>query len=257
MILMRILPGVLKELSKHVPAVLFETVEWSELAGEIPKISRRIIQREGHDDLFEKQRALLDPYHIQVTANSLNPQSLKDNRSAGEKLLTLYFVQLFSPDGLFLDLRSQHFEADSIDLKWSPSGFWTKFEEPFRQGLLKVYEGFYLENNELYYKGLEEIGLLKKDFTKDDKEKLGNLFRAQFGEALNQDMKFELEHFRNSIIKMSDFMLSKKVTISKDFLYLGIYLVTLYSTLEETQTKLPVKQIYLDVRARFLGLQPQ
>lgn len=257
MILMRILPGVLKELSKHVPAVLFETVEWSELMSEIPKISRRIIQREGHDELFEQHKALLDPYHINVTASAIKPHSLKGDKAAGEKILTLYFAQLFSPHGIFLDIRSHHFESSNGELKWSPSGLWTNFDESFRQGLLKVYEGFYLENDELYYLGLEEIGLLKKDFSKEDKEILGNLFRAQFGKALNEEMKFELEHFRNSIIKMSDFMLSKKVKISKDFLYLGIYLVTLYSTLEETESKLPVKQIYLDVRGRFQGLQPQ
>jgi len=64
-------------------------------------------------------------------------------------------------------------------------------------------------------------------------------------------MKFGLEQFKNSIIKMSDFLLSRKVNISKDFLYLGIYLVTMYSMLEEMGEKYPVKQIYLDVRGRF------
>jgi hypothetical protein len=118
-------------------------------------------------------------------------------------------------------------------------------------GLLKVYEGFYLENDELYYSGLEAIGLLKKDFSLSDKKQLGDLFRAQFGSALTEEMKFGLEQFKNSIIKMSDFLLSRKVNISKDFLYLGIYLVTMYSMLEEMGERYPVKQIYLDVRGRF------
>lgn len=248
---MRILPGVLKELSKHVPAVLFQTVEWAELAGEIPKLSRRIIQKEGHDHLFVAQKALLDPYNILLTDETVDSTSQGFDRETGIQLLTLYFVQLFSSNGLFLDIRSHHFRQKDGALIWNPSGLWTKFDDHFRDGLLKVYEGFYLENDELYYEGLEQIGLLRRDFSREDKETLGKLFRAQFGAALDQDMTFELEHLKNSIIKMSDFMLSKKVKISKDFLYLGIYLVTLYSTLEETKAALPVKQIYLDVRGRF------
>jgi hypothetical protein len=251
MILMRILPGVLKELSKHVPTVLFQTVEWSELASEIPKISRRIISKEGYDDLYLKQKDLLDPYDIVLTNETLTGKPIKADKWTGEKWLTLYFAQLFSTDGIFIDLRSQHFSDERPDLKWHPASFWTKLDESFRQGLLKVYEGFYLENDELYYEGLEEIGLLKPSFSLEDKKKLGDLFKEQFGGASNEEMSFNLEHFKTSIIKMSDFMLKKKVKISKDFLYLGIYLVTLYSSLEETKEKLPVKKIYLDVRGRF------
>lgn len=251
MILMRILPGVLKELSKHVPTVLFQTVEWSELAHELPKISRRMIQKEGYEDLFTANKELLHPYNIMLMDSAQTQTKLKSDKWVGEKVLTLYFTQLFSSSGIFLDLRSSHFENQNPELKWHPSGLWTKFNDNFRLGLLDVYEGFYLENDDLYYEGLEKIGLLKPDFSPEDKKLLGDLFREQFGKALDEDMQFDLEHFKTTIIKMSDFMLKRKVHISKDFLYLGIYLVTLYSTLEETNAKLPVKQIYLEVRGRF------
>lgn len=256
MLLMKILPGVLKELSKHVPTVLFQTVEWSELASELPKISRRIISKEGYDDLYQAQKTLLDPYNIVLTNEKFN-SSLEQDHWSGEKILTVYFAQLFSSEGLFLDLRSSHFCDERPVLKWHPSPFWTKLNEDFRQGLLNVYEGFYLENDDLYLAGLEQIGLLKKDFSSEDKQELAELFRAHFGSGVTQEMKFELAHFRDSIIKMSEFMLNKKVNISKDFLYLGIYLVTLYATLEETKSSLPVKQIYLDVRARFTSDEPR
>ncbi len=54
------------------------------------------------------------------------------------------------------------------------------------------------------------------------------------------------------MIKMSDFFLTKKVQVSKDFLYLGIYLVTLYSTLDEWGEEHMVKKIYLDVRDKLI-----
>ena len=251
MIMMRILPGVLKELSKHVPTVLFQTVEWSELASELPKISRRMLRKEGYEELYLLQKELLDPYNITLTNDPLSHASLMKDKWLGEKWLTLYFAQLFSPNGIFLDLRKTNFTGASPELKWHPTGLWTRFNEDFRLGLLKVYEGFYLENDELYFEGLEDIGLLKKEFSLDDKKKLGDLFRAQFGGARHQEMKFNLEHLRDSIIGMSNFMLRKKVKISKDFLYLGIYLITMYSSLEEIDDSFPVKKIYLDVRGRF------
>ena len=245
---MRILPAVLKELSKHVPTVLFQTVEWSELASELPKITRRMIQKEGFQELFDEQSQLLSPYNISLT-NRLNPDSeSKLSKKAGDKILTLFFVQLFSPDGIFLDLRPAHFSSSNGFLEWQPSGFWTKFDEAFRLGLLEVYEGFYLNKDDLYFKGLEKIGLIKSDWPLEDKEKLAALFRGQFG---NNDMTFNLEQFKDSIVQMSDFMLKKKVKISKDFLYLGIYLVTLYSSLEDTKECYSVKSTYLAVKNKF------
>lgn len=247
MILMRILPGVLKELAKHVPTVLFQTVEWNELAHELPKISRRIIQKEGYAEILSYQKDLLAPFQISVTEAPLTTGPKLD-KVVGEKWLTLYFAQLYSPHGLFLDLRSHHFSTTDETLLWHPSPFWTKFDESFRLGVLKVYEGFYLGKNDLYYEGLEQIGLIQPEWNEEDKHKLAELFRSQFGSALTEEMNFDLDHFKSSIIKLSDFMLKKKVKIPKDFLYLGIYLVTLYSVLEETHAKLPVKQIYLNVK---------
>jgi hypothetical protein len=126
-----------------------------------------------------------------------------------------------------------------------------QFDPRFKEGLLKVYEGFYLEKDEEYYQGLQEIGLLRDDFSEADKRELGDLFKKQFGKGLHEEIKFELNHLRDSIIGMSHFMLNKKVKVSKDFLYLGIYLVTMYSALEKCHSPLPVKDIYLNVRGRF------
>lgn len=243
MILMRILPSVLKELSKHVPTVLFQTVEWSELASELPKITHRMLHKEDFAEFFDRQHNFLSPYNIVLTKDPLSG-GLFD----GKKLLKLFFTQLYSPHGLFLDLRSHHFENSETVLKWHPSAFWTQFDESFRIGLLDVYEGFYLNQDDLYFEGLEKIGILKPNWSDEDKMHLGNLFRMQFG---NNEMSFDLEQFKDSIINMSDFMIKKKVKISKDFLYLGIYLVTLYSSLEETKSVFPVKEIYLEVKDRF------
>lgn len=251
MILMRILPGVLKELSKHVPSVLFQTVEWNDLIHELPQISRRVIKKEDYKKHIDLLNGFFKYSDIILSEFSITPTPFESKKWMGEKLLELYFSQLFSPHGIFLDLRSNHFEDSRPVLKFNPSGFWTKFDESFRLGLLKVYEGFYLDNEDTYFEGLEKIGLLKNEWPQTDKKELGEIFKAQFGNALTQEMLFDLEHFKDSIIKMSNFMINKRVKISKDFLYLGIYLVTLYASLEETKEKLPVRNIYLQVRDKF------
>jgi hypothetical protein len=249
MILTRILPSVLKELLRHVPTVLFQVVDWNELVSELPKLSRRVIKKEGFETLFDEQKNFLGPSLLQLT---LSPQNgYRVTKRSAETLLELYFTQLFSPHGLFLDLRSHHFGLNEEKLMWHPSGLWTKFDENFRMGLLDVYEGFYLHNDEKYLDGLKRIGLIAEDWSDEDKIRLSELFSAQFGSAKTESMSFNLEDFKNSILKTSNFMLSKKVNISKDFLYLGIYLVTMYAHLEQTSEKLAVREVYLAVRNKY------
>jgi hypothetical protein len=254
MILMRILPGVLKELARNVPAVLFQTVEWSELAAELPQLSRRMLQREGYQELLASHRSLLEADHIVPHAAPLaaGPGKINHNHWFAEKVLRLFFIQLFSPQGLFLDLRSQNFSCDHPKLNWHPTTLWTKFSPEFQQGLLDVYDGFYFDETEKFKSGLERIGLLSPTWPAQDQERLCQLFRAQFG-ASHDEVHFDLDHFRAAIMKLADFLLKKKVSINKDFLYLGINLVTLYATLEETHEKLPVREIYAEVRQRFKG----
>lgn len=242
---MRILPGVLKELLKHVPTVLFQVVEWNELASELPKLSRRILQKEGYQDLFEKQKSFITIADLKLHQESLARSPHEVSGDAAEKVLELYFTQIFSPHGLFLDLRAQHFTWDGHELHWHPTGLWTKFDESFRLGLIDVYDGFYLQDGKRYEEGLKKIGLMNEEWPSEDKIQLSELFKAQFGRAQEGDMVFNLEEFRDSIMKLSDFMLNKKVMISKDFLYLGIYLVTLYSHLEQGSPSIAVKKIYL------------
>lgn len=252
MILMRILPGVLKELLKHVPTVLFQVVDWNEFASELPKLSRRILQKEDYEDVFKKQLTNLALFNVNLTYESLKKNEGPISKTDAQKCLSLYFAQLFSGHGIFLDLRSHHFRACDNKLLWHPTGLWARFEESFHQGLINVYDGFYLENEDLYLKGLLQIGLISQGWNNEDKKKLGNLFKEQFGSALNEEMNFDLEHLKNSITKTTDFLLSKKVKITKDFLYLGVYLVTLYSHLEQCPEKLPVREIYLEVRKNFI-----
>lgn len=248
MIFMRILPGVLKELLKHVPTVLFDAVDWSVLASELPKLSRRIIQKDGYSELFALQAKFLGPFNVDLTDKISKDFDLNGQKKAADLILTTYFAQLFSPHGVFLDLGPGHFEISENTFKFKPSGLWTKFRPEFSKGLRDIYDGFYFEDEALFHKGLLESGLTSNSWPEEDRIKLANLFKSHFGASLTGEMSFDLETFKTSFIKVADFMLEKKVKISTDFIYLGIALITIYSSLEKTQAKVNVKNIYLNVK---------
>jgi hypothetical protein len=245
---MRILPGVLKELMKHVPTVLFQTVEWSSIMSEVPVISRRMIQKEGYAELADLQKDFLKDIPLCVRHENVAGPVLK--QGDGHTILSLYFRQLFSPHGVFLDLRSMHFNHEGDVLLWNPGTLWTKFSPTFSEGLIQVYDGFYLEKDELYREGLIKIGLLDPSWPVEDQTKIMEIFRKHFGAAKTEKLEFKLEHLKNGIVAMAQFLLEKKTRITTDFLYLGIYLVTMYGTLEETKEALPVKEIYLSSRCQ-------
>jgi predicted unusual protein kinase regulating ubiquinone biosynthesis (AarF/ABC1/UbiB family) len=248
MIFMRILPGVLKELLKHVPTVLFEAVEWKLLASELPKLSRRIIQKEGFIELFDLQSAFLSPFKVKLVGQVDKQFNLLDQKQAAEKILTLYFAQIFSPHGLFLDLSPAHFEQKNDELNFLPSGVWTKFSPDFSEGLKYIYDGFYFEDENILHQGLIKSGLTSPKWPEADRQKLAELFKSNFGASITGEMSFDLESFKESFLKIADFMLIKKVHISTDFLYLGIALVTMYSSLEKTRAKVNVKEVYTNVK---------
>lgn len=247
---MRILPGVLKELLKHVPTVLFEAVEWNVLAHELPKLSRRIMKKEGYAELFDLQGAFLQPFGVNFVQEVNKHYDLKNQKTAAEKILTLYFAQLRSPHGLFLDIGPSHLEMNGEELNYKPNGLWTKFSPEFADGIADIYDGFYTEDEALFHQGLLKSGLTSNEWPESEKQKLAELFKSHFGASLTDEMSFDLETFKESFLKVADFMLQKKVKISTDFLYLGIALVTMYSSLEKTQSSVNVKKIYLDVMAK-------
>lgn len=245
---MRILPGVLKELVKHVPTVLFEAVEWRVLSQELPKLSRRVLQKEGYAELFERQKTYLSPFKIDLVPQVSKAFDPQNKKLAAERILTLYFAQLFSPHGLFLDIGPTHLEMDGEVLDFNPNGVWTKFSPEFADGITDIYDGFYNDDDSLFHQGLIKSGLSSPKWPQKDRDALADLFKSHFGASVSGEMTFELETFKKSFLKVADFLLEKKVKISTDFIYLGIALITMYSSLEKTNVSVNVKNVYLNVK---------
>lgn len=237
-------PSILKEILTHIPTIAFKTVRW----GEFLKRSKPILAQMTNPQQFQSQYL-----HLQQSLSPLLPpnmsfsQELSGEKSIkGEDLLFLYFSQLKSTDGVFLDLRPHHFSCYQDKTLWRPNFIWVKFEEPFRQSLIELYRGFYQEDDQLFSQSLIKIGLGKNLSTNEFNE-LKTLFLNHFGEGDQTKVNFNLRIFQKSFTDLFQFFLKHKIVLESDFLYLGVYLVSLYLHLEKNQQSYDVRGQYLKV----------
>ncbi len=238
--LMSWLPRALKELITHVPTLLFEVVSWKELSQDISSLSHRLLMGSGAAELREKLNKSL-PKTLKFASQS---SSLINSPALGEMILELYFRQLQNPEGMFLDLRLKHFSGDTPAYQWNPNTMWASFSAHFREALRKLYDGFYLSDDDIFHQGLLETGLISQDWSQEDQLEMKRLFKAHFGSAIDQPMEFRLSTFQDSFQNVFSFLMKKKVKLSTDFLILGVMLVTLYLSLEELGGSYPVAEIY-------------
>jgi hypothetical protein len=242
--LIHFLPGVVKELVRHVPDLALEITDWNGVKRDLPTISRRLLTRAGVEELTQAQKKSLSNF---VHFTSRAPGDDRPSQEMNNAILKYYFAQLFVKEGVFIDLRNHHFLWKNDQLNFHPSGFWYQFSEPFRSGIVTLYRGFYRGNESLFEEGLARTGLLNRAWSGSEQNKIKTLFRSHFGESLEHPMSFNLKDFQESFLRIFQFLVEKKVRLSSEFMVFGIYLVTLYLTLEEGGYHHSVKAIFLEV----------
>jgi hypothetical protein len=209
-------------------------VEWKDVLKHAPTLLRRMTKKEGVGEL----RKSLDS-HWRPKGQ---PPVL------GQAVLELYFAQIVNPSGLFLDLRRKHFAIDEKHIvTFTPNGFWVKWQEPFREGLLNIYTGYYEDRSDLIDKGLGQIGLINSEMSPNEVLEVKNMLLAHIGGDYRQQ-KFLIADFTASFERFFNFLLDKKIRLSADFLYLGIYLASLYHCLQEEGGVYDVQQCFQRAR---------
>ena len=254
MVFLNFLPDAVKELLKHVPTLMLDLVDWKDLAREIPVITAKIVKREGFTDFFAKQNPFLNQAGVNtVISTSTGQIQAPAIKSTGEFILTTYFAQLYSPHGLFLDLRMSNIFQGPEGHALKPGPLWVTFNETFRTGLIRMYQGFYYQDDVRLEEGLIETGLLKPEWDQSKKDELKTILKKHFANSLDEDMRFEIQAFQNSFLKIAAFLAENKVKIPHDFMYLGIYLISMYLALQTIPDALPVSRIFRQVDS---GLNP-
>lgn len=222
------IPPFFKEIFLHLPHALLDLISWKEMISEVTVLSNRQITGKGADAAYEGLVGNLDE---RVTlAKELMPTVL--NPKEGELILKIYFDQIMNCDIMMLDLRTKHFAANDTGLSWSPGKLWASFDPEFREGIRKIYHGYYFYNDQEFAEGLTQCKLIKAEWTQSQKDEVIDVFKTHFGSAREGNVVFSLDHFKKSFGNIFTTLLKNKIRLDKNFLYLGIMLVTLYISLD-------------------------
>lgn len=243
------MPKFIKEVLTHIPTLALKSMDWKGALKELGPLVTKVGSKTLDQDCFESLQELdVKDLILKQKSRENNYESLSEAEriKAGETVLRLYFAQLKNPEGLCLDLRPRHFKFAGNSLVFSPNNIWFSFREEFRVGLMNLYRGFYFDDDELFEQALKTIGLTKNLSSKEDEE-LKELFRKHFGPGDQEEVVFDLDHFKESFYELFKFFMDHEVALEKDFMFLGIYLVGLYMNLENLNVPLNVREVFLDV----------
>ena len=236
------LPRGFRSLLDYISPAAFEVIDWTAALKKTGRISKEIVFETSVERVKAEFRNHL-PAGIQfadkdlsdvVYENHLNQTSKKE---FGQKLLVLYFQQIFSVNEIFLDLRKERFsrslsETCEETLSWKPNGLWVEFSDEFLKGLRLLYQGFYEQNETSLDLGLSMLALYSDAMSLQEKSELKGLLEIHFGQGRTAPMKFEVAHFMRSFDNLFLFLKRNNMKLSEDFLFLGIYILTLYLHLE-------------------------
>lgn len=232
-------PGFLKEILPYISPRVFDLMDIPTVALNMGKLSVQYMFSQGVD---KAKLDLADFLPEKISFEHTSGDQLT-SQEKGEAILELYFTQVLLGKTIFLDLRPGRFKGGS-SLNWSPNGLHCKFNETFQRGLSNMYIGFYQDKKDLYEKGLEEIGLISSKDSESDRVEMMKIFNEHFGDGSQESVSFEMEHFVSSFHQIFDRIFHQNKQLSEDFVYLGIYLVTMYLHLERIGVPLNVREAF-------------
>lgn len=238
------IPPFFKEIFKHLPNALLDLISWREMFAEVTVLSNRLLTDKG---ALEAKLAVRD---LNVAGIELSDElsSGKLTINHGEIILKLYFAQILKGSKIFLDLRPKHFAGLETSVQWYPNGLWAELDFDFAQGIRKVYLGYYQNDDHLFAQGMEESGLIKAEWDSGKKNGVIDVFKKHFSNGRNEPIAFDIEVFKLSFAQIFKTLVKNKIELDKNFLYLGIMLVTLYITLNEIGGKYDVTKVFQDAQ---------
>jgi hypothetical protein len=248
MIHFKLLPSFLRELVQHFPTLAFEMIDWKEILEEIGPIVKQLGRPQLKEELIHDLETNLDKKRVQLIFQQVRSNKTQGSRSIqhGQNILHLYFSQFKNASGVVLDIRSRYFTIDQEQTCWKPAKLYYQFSTPFKLALIDLYKGFYYEEDDRFHHALIEVGLAGQ-LNDAKKQELSALFKNYFGSANQESVHFDIKEFQGSFHEVFKFCLKEKVTLHKDFIFLGLYLVTLYLHLQKYEQSFDVKKEFLAV----------
>lgn len=236
-------PPFFKEIFQHLPDNLSDLISWREMLGEVTSLSNKLLTKKGAAEARSELMPLLKN-EIELV-NELSNGSL--DQKNGERILKLYFLQIMKSKKMFLDLRPKHFSGEEDKLLWDPNGLWASLDLDFAEGIRMVYKGYYQNDDELFAAGLEKSRLIKNEWPNDKKQEVVEVFKTHFSNGRGEKVTFTMAGFQKSFTEIFKTLVNNKIKLDKNFLYLGIMLVTLYMLLDQIGGAYDVSKIFNEV----------
>ncbi|MEM7436357.1 MAG: hypothetical protein AAF436_14450 [Myxococcota bacterium] len=163
------------------------------------------------------------------TLRELEPGEKQD---MGTRVLEIYFAQLLRSSSALLDLRAEAFRfTESSQLSWRPSALYVAWDPEFLAGIRDVYAGFYLDDRDRFERGLAVLGL-------EDAE---DLLLSHLGDGDQSRVRFTTTAFHASLHELFLRCRDRRISLHRNFLALGVYLVCLYDALESLDSEFDVR----------------
>jgi predicted unusual protein kinase regulating ubiquinone biosynthesis (AarF/ABC1/UbiB family) len=123
---------------------------------------------------------------------------------------------------------------------WRPKALYFQVGTEFVKNVRDLYRGFYLGEDRVFDEALERMGLLGARMS----------LRKHFGEGDQSAVSFRLKVFQNTFTEVFEVCAKEKIRLDRDFLVLGLMLLTLYENLESLDQSLDVRRSFMNASER-------
>jgi len=220
------------QLRDLVSPTFFEVLPAGRLAGQVGELASNYGSRSGFKDARGTRADALAEAGLGVALDD-DARALAKERPAGadpareargQRLLELYFHQIFHGQTTLLDLRPERAALDDDEvLRWAPAAMWITWKPDFIEPLRELYAGFYEDEDARFLAALDRLSIRPAEDT----------FRRQFGAGDQSAVSFDVAAFRDTFHEAFIRCRDAGAQLHPNFLALGIYLATLYLHLEE------------------------
>lgn len=238
-------PKEYRELLDYISPSAFRVVDWKSALGLLLNMGKRSFDKEHMQEIAQASLAYTSKHLTLVEKLEIDTsESTELDAAIGHHALDLYFSQFFSTEHTLIDLRPGCFRMSQQQCHYQPGRLSHEFSTSFKHGMLDIYAGYYLDQPEQLQSGLEAVGLTSQNDSDESKERITNLLLTHFGTADQGAITFSLKQFTESFHALFTYLKSQNKTLDSDFLFLGIYLVTLYQTLAKIPEPLDVREVF-------------
>ncbi|MEL6344472.1 MAG: hypothetical protein AAFV53_15240 [Myxococcota bacterium] len=208
------------ELKDYISPAFFEVMPARQISRQITNLTRTRLRS---PDVARQRLAANVPAEVQVVADaSSRPPDDSVRRTHGQRLLTLYFHQLYHHPTAFLDLRQLRFDASEAQSIWAPGWMRITWEPRFIANIRALYLGYYGGDMDRFDQAIDQLSL----------RPARDIFLNHFGDGEQRAVQFARTTFHHSFHEAFMACAREGTELHGDFIGLGIYLACLYEHLE-------------------------